>query len=452
MNKFSASVFKAIKHYNMINENDKVLIALSGGKDSVALLLFLAEQAKMLKIQLFAAHVNHMIRGNDADEDQLFCQNLCDEYKIKLFCKKIDIPSVAKEASLSVEEAARNVRYAFFEKLCADYGINKIATAHTASDNTETLIYNIMRGTGTQGICGIPPKRENIIRPLIFCTKEQTREYCNSKNAHFCEDITNGDDAYERNNIRLNIIPHLKRRNPSIDASAARLSYLARCDRMLIKSIADDFMNKHDGQLPLNETAELFSDEKMLSCAHELLCRKAGFLVPFDIFMQCRSIIASKSVGKRVKLRDDVYLTVDYGKISIKSSFSPLTYYEELLETGKTVSISNRVNITLDYEKNSINYKNFNNLTKTATLNFDKIYGNVFVRKKKDGDSYVSGGMTRSVKKFFSDNKISREAREYMPVICDEKGILWVPGMKVCDRVAPEKYANNITIIVEFTE
>lgn len=452
MNKFSASVFKAIKQYNMLCENDKVLIALSGGKDSVALFLFLAEYANFLKIQLYAAHVNHMIRGVQADKDQLFCENLCQDYGIKLYSGRFDVPVIAKEVSLSVEEAARNVRYEYFNKLCAEHGINKIATAHTASDNTETVIYNIVRGTGTKGICGIPPIRDNIIRPLILCTKEQTAEYCNIKNTHFCDDVTNGDDAYDRNNIRLNIIPHLKRRNPSIDASTSRLSYIARCDRMLIKSIADDFLQKHNGELPLDETAGLFNDEKMLSCAHEILCRKCGFLIPFDIFMQCRSVIISKNIGKHVKLHDNVYMVVEYGKISFKSAFTPLPYYQTELEYGKTVTAGGKVTITLENEKNAINYKNINNLTKTATFNFDKIYGNIFARKKKDGDAYISGGMSRSVKKFFSDSKISREKREFIPVICDEKGIIWVPGMRVCDRVAAHKDGNNITIIVEFTE
>ena len=228
----------------MLSQNDKVLIALSGGKDSVALLLFLTHYAKMLNITLYAAHVNHMIRSDEADNDERFCRELCEEKGVVFFSKRFNIPEIAREKSVSVEEAAREIRYGYFDELTKRYGIDKIATAHTASDNTETVLYNIMRGSGTQGICGIPPVRDNIIRPLIFCTKEQTEEYCNTKGVSFCIDRTNFDDVYDRNNIRLNIVPHMKKRNFSIDDSVSHLSYIARCDRMLISSIFENTNKK----------------------------------------------------------------------------------------------------------------------------------------------------------------------------------------------------------------
>lgn len=451
MNKFTSNVFSAIKQYNMLSENDKVLIALSGGKDSVALLLFLHEHAKQLRISVFAAHINHMIRGEAADRDQRFCEELCEKLGITLFVQKINVPQIALETSKSIEEAARNIRYKYLNELCKAYSIDKIATAHTASDNTETVIYNIARGSGTQGICGIPPKRDNIIRPLILCTKEQTAEYCIGKNTKFCTDATNDCDLYDRNNIRLNIVPHLKKRNPSIDNSVAKLSYIARCDRMLIKSIADEFLKKHSGDLPLEETAKLFEDEKMLSCSHEILCQKSGVDISFDIFRQCADVIRSRHTGKRVKISNNVYLYVEYDKIKFKSDFKHLEYYEQILTVGNTIKLNEKVTISMLTEKNSISYKNVNNLTKKATLNFDTIYGDIFVRKKKDADSYIVDGMTKSVKKFFSDSKISRDEREYIPIVCDERGIVWTPGMRVCDRVRPQKGGNNITIIVEFT-
>lgn len=452
MNNFEKSVFNAIGQYKMLSEHDKVLIALSGGKDSVALLIFLIKFKDKLNISLFGAHVNHMIRGSDAYSDQNFCKSLCEKYDIPFFTLTINVPKIAAEKSMSVEEAARNVRYEYFSKLCQEHGINKIATAHTASDNTETVIYNIIRGSGMQGICGIPPIRNNVIRPLIFCTKEETVEYCISNNTNFCVDSTNSDDAYDRNNIRLNIVPHMKKRNPSIDVSFSKLSYIASCNRMLVTYIADEFLKKHQECLPLEETARLFEDEKMLSCSHEILSKKCGITIPFDIFMQCRDVVVSRKTGKTVKIAHNVYLCTNYDKIEFKSELPIVPYYELILCLGKNIHPNEKVSITVLKEENAINYKNINNLTKKATFNFDKIYGDIFARKKKDGDSYICGGMTRSVKKFFSDSKISRESREFIPVICDRAGIIWVPGMKVCDRVIPEKNGNNITIIVEFVD
>ncbi len=452
MNNFNLHVLDAIKKYKMLSENDKVLIALSGGKDSVALLLFFAEFARELKITLFSAHVNHMIRGESADSDEKFCYELCQKLNIPFFSKKIHVPEISRQTSMSIEEAARKVRYEYLNSICDEYSLDKIATAHTASDNTETVLYNIARGCGLQGICGIPPVRDNIIRPLIFCTKEETKQYCDFKNTLYCVDETNFQDCYDRNNIRNNVIPHMKKRNPSLDVSVSRLSYIAKCDRMLISSIADNFLIQHGNILPLEETAKLFEDEKMMSCAHEIICKISNLTIPFDIFMQCKNIITSRKTGKKVKLSNDVYLTINYDKIEIKREFKPIEYYQTVLLPEKRIKINGKINITLSKEENVINYKNINNLTMKATFNFDKIYGDIFARKKKDGDSYSVSGMTRSVKKFFIDSKISREMREYTPVICDAKGIIWVPGMKVCDRVIPDKNGNNITIIVEFSE
>lgn len=452
MNKFESIALQTIKHYNMMSQNDKVLIALSGGKDSVALLLFLMNYRKALNITLYAAHVNHMIRGTEADEDMDFCRSLCEEHDVEFFCSRFDVPKIAAEKGLSVEDAARQVRYEYFDQLVKTHGLDKIATAHTASDNTETVIYNLMRGSGTQGVCGIPPVRENIVRPLIFCTKEQTEEYCNTKGARYCTDSTNSDDVYDRNNIRLNIIPHMKKRNLSVDSSFSRLSYIARCDRMLISSLADEFIEKHGDKIPLEEAHKLFSDEKMMSCAHEILSKLSGVTLSFEIFSQCRNIICSKKVGKSVKLSDEKYLHVDHSSVEISAPRKNIPYYEEVLPVNSTVILNDEVKITVFTEDNFINYKNFNNLTIKATLNFDTINGVILARKKKDGDSYISGGITRSVKKHFSDIKSDRHHRDLIPVICDESGIIWVPGMNPSDRVKAVKNNKTITIVVEFAK
>ena len=452
MNKFESVALQSIKHYNMMSPNDKVLIALSGGKDSVALLLFLFHYKKALNISLYAAHVNHMIRGADADADMEFCRKLCAKYNIEYFCSAFDVPKIAAKSGMSVEDAARKIRYDYFTELSSIHGFDKIATAHTASDNTETVIYNLMRGSGTQGVCGIPPVRDTIVRPLIFCTKEQTEEYCNIKEEEFCTDFTNTLDVYDRNNIRLNIIPHMKKRNASVDASFSRLSYIARCDRMLISSIANDFIRKYGKKIPLDEAQILFSDEKMMSCAHEILCKLSGITLSFEIFSQCRNLISAKQIGKSVKLSDTMYLFINHSFVEISPPYCEIPYYETVIPLDTTITLNENVKITIFTDDNFINYKNINNLTIKATLNFDTINGVIFARKKKDGDAYTSGGITRSVKKHFSDTKTDRRHREYIPVICDESGIIWVPGMQPCDRVKPGRNNKTITIVVEFSK
>jgi tRNA(Ile)-lysidine synthetase-like protein len=166
--------------------------------------------------------------------------------------------------------------------------------------------------------------------------------------------------------------------------------------------------------------------------------------------MQCKSVICSKKTGKKVKLSQEKQLIINYGFVEITDISSPLPYYEMPLPFDKITNINEKVSIHVYKGKKSINYKNINNFTIKATLNFDKICGSLIARKKINGDSYISGGITRSIKKYFSDSKISRQMREYIPVICDTEGALWVPGMNPCDRVSEKNAKNTITIVVEF--
>ncbi len=217
-----------------------ILLALSGGADSRALLSLLCEYCRCTGAPLYAAHVNHMIRGNDAVRDRDFCRDVCQSLGVRCFTLDCDVPAVARERGIGIEQAARDVRYEFFMRLMREHSIPVLATAHNADDVLETLIFNVSRGSGLRGVGSIPETRKFgdgiLIRPLLHASKDDIIEYCHKNGLDFVTDATNADDVYSRNYIRLHIIPHLKQLNSGVLANTARLCSAARLDEDFIQT------------------------------------------------------------------------------------------------------------------------------------------------------------------------------------------------------------------------
>lgn len=226
-------------------QDTPILLALSGGADSRALLSLLREYCRDTGARLYAAHVNHMIRGEDAVRDRDFCVEVCRALDVECFTLDCDVPAVAKQRGIGIEQAAREVRYEFFERLMREHSIPILATAHNADDVLETLIFNLSRGSGLRGIGSIPPSRELgdgiLIRPLLHASKDDIIEYCTQNNLDFVTDATNADDAYSRNYIRLHIIPHLKQLNSGMLTNAARLCAAARLDEDFMQTQVEQY-------------------------------------------------------------------------------------------------------------------------------------------------------------------------------------------------------------------
>ncbi|MCH5325059.1 MAG: tRNA lysidine(34) synthetase TilS [Eubacterium sp.] len=213
-----------------------VIAAVSGGADSVALLLALYEAKDEFGFTLKACHINHCLRGEESDRDERFVRTLCKRLDLPLYVRKVKVGRLVRQHE-SIEECARRVRYEFFDELNALYG-GLTATAHTASDNAETVLINMLRGTALTGICGIPAVRDNIIRPLIGCTREQTERFCAEMLTGYVHDSTNDSDDYVRNRIRHRIIPELKAINPSFESAVARLCESVTHDDEYLESAA----------------------------------------------------------------------------------------------------------------------------------------------------------------------------------------------------------------------
>ena len=225
MKKTEQKVLRFIDEKNLIEKDDRILVALSGGPDSVFLLHFLNKYSKKFKISLAAIHINHGLRGKAASSDENFCKILTKKLGVRFYSVKRNVKALAKKLKVSTEEAGRLIRYEEFEKLSAKEGFTKIATAHIADDNAETVLLNLIKGTGLSGISGIPYSRGKIIRPLLVLTKEEIVQYLKFYKIDYRTDLTNLQSEYERNFLRNEIIPLIKKRlNPSLENTLLKSS------------------------------------------------------------------------------------------------------------------------------------------------------------------------------------------------------------------------------------
>lgn len=233
-------ILKTIKKYNLISNGDKIVVAVSGGPDSMCLLNILKNLRPKFSTELFVAHINHMIR-EEADSETEYVKNYCEKNNIKCFIKRANVLEMAKEQKKGTEEMGRIVRYDFFEYVANEVSADKIAIAHTENDNAETILMNLMRGASLEGLKGIEPIRGKYIRPLIECNREEIEKYCEINKLDPKFDKTNNDNTYTRNKIRNLLIPYIKKEfNPNIIETLNRLAVLARQDATYFNKIVKE--------------------------------------------------------------------------------------------------------------------------------------------------------------------------------------------------------------------
>ena len=228
-------VLSVIKKYNMLENCDRIVVGLSGGADSVCLLSVLNSLKAEYGFSLIAAHINHGIRGAEAQRDEESCKKLCEKLNVPLEILHADIPKLSKQQGIGEEECGRIVRYDFFRSLAGKRG--KIATAHNLNDNAETLLLNLVRGAGSKGACGIPPVRDNIIRPLIETDRESIEKYCQENNLQYVTDSTNLECEYSRNKIRIKVLPTLCEINQNAVGALSGFSLRMREQEAFLESI-----------------------------------------------------------------------------------------------------------------------------------------------------------------------------------------------------------------------
>lgn len=330
-------VEQTIKKYNLINKNDKIVIGVSGGPDSMCLLNILYNLKDKLGISIVVAHINHMIR-KEAEEETRYVEDFCEKIGVPCYVKRINVIQKATDEKIGTEEAGRKARYDFFEEVCIKVGANKIATAHNANDNAETILMNIFRGTGIQGLKGIEPIREGkFIRPIIECERTEIENYCQYNNLNPKIDLSNFENEYTRNKIRNIIIPEIKKEfNPNIISALNKLSVLAKQENEFIEKYIDElveskldiqYINKESneriicGYVCINlkkfNSLEYFLKSKViLKLIQKVLGTTQGIekIHVDDIIKLCSRNIGNKYLTPNKKLK----VLVNKGKIYIK--------------------------------------------------------------------------------------------------------------------------------------
>lgn len=234
-----------IKNNNLINSGDKIVVGVSGGPDSLTLLTLLNKYKSKFNYEIIVAHVNHLIRKDSTDDEQ-FVENYCKKNGIKFYCKRVNVQEIAKQQKKGEEEVGRNERYKFFDEICEKENANKIAIAHNMNDNAETMLLNLIRGTGLNGLEGIQPSQYNnrFIRPLINCNRNEIEDFCKENNLEPRIDSTNKENIYKRNIIRNKLIPFLKELNPNIIETLSRTSVIIAENNEFIQKEAQKNLNK----------------------------------------------------------------------------------------------------------------------------------------------------------------------------------------------------------------
>jgi tRNA(Ile)-lysidine synthase len=320
-NKGLEQIEKTIKQNNLINKKDKIVIGVSGGPDSMCLLHFLNAKKDEYQTEIFVAHVNHKIR-EEADSDEEYVKNYCEKYNIPVFIKQIDIKKYAKEQKRGEEESGRIARYEFFDEVLNKTGSNKIATAHNNNDKVETVIMNIIRGSGIRGLIGIEAIRDKkYIRPLIDCKREDIENYCNINKLNPRIDKTNAENVYARNKIRNVVIPYIKQEfNPSIINAVTKLSDIAKEDDEYINKITEIEYTKIQEKIDKNT---IVLDLKTFN-QEETIIKSRIILLSFEKLGVSRNEIEKTNIEDIIKMCEknigNKYLIPKKGtKVSVKS-------------------------------------------------------------------------------------------------------------------------------------
>lgn len=424
----------AVKEFSMAEKmRGGAIVGFSGGADSVMLLCFLKKYYQEHGGgKIIAVHVNHMIRGEEADRDEEFSRRFCASLGVKFISERIDVPAESKRLSRGLEETARDIRYALFDKILQGRNdICCIGIAHNATDNLETAIFNMMRGTGARGASGIAPVRDSILRPLIFVPKSDIVSALEENSIPYVVDSTNAETDFKRNYIRGEIIPKLFYLTENPEAQFAKLSSALRIDCEYLDGVADGFLMEHGAEsVPVTQLMKLhkailarvlikMAKSKGAGGLESTHINKVTELLTKDFTLAIPGGVSFISEGGRLR----VGKPVDNAKISFERKLKQ--GINEIPEINKAIIISDAP----FYNFSSKVYK----ISIQQAIDFDIINGVLCVRDKRDGDSYVYGKMTRKLKKIFNDKNIPRGERSKIPIICDECGILWVPGFPARD-------------------
>jgi tRNA(Ile)-lysidine synthase len=438
MKKLDEKIIRFVEEYQLFNKGDKILAAISGGPDSIFMLNFLLKFKKKYRIEIGAMHINHMIRGKEADDDEKFCKKLCELHSIQFHAVKKNVPAYAKKNKFSIEEAARKVRYDELENVRKKFGYDKIATAHNCSDNAETMLLNLVKGTGLKGLSGIPISRGEIIRPILPITKVEILKSLTKNKVSYLIDKSNLSNIYERNFLRHNIFPLLKKQlNPKLEATMFKSSLVLRKQAEVQNSVAElvsKLVAKKKKNLleinltSLNEiTTVLWSDVIKLSVDRTFNVQSS--------FSDCKKVISlvGKQSGKSVSISNNLVAVRERNAILIYPKQASQRTVFAKLKIGESVQAGDKKLKIEKIGKDEIKYSSDKNIELIAG---DELSAEFVLRTWRNGDRFYPLGLkgSKKVSDFLNDCKVAVSQKSTQLVLTNNKKIIWVVGHRIDER------------------
>ena len=447
-------VLDFIRKNKLVKKGNSVVLGVSGGADSICMLKILSDLQKRLGISMYVLHINHQIRGEEADEDAAFVKKICTKFKVPHRIINVDVPALAEAEGLSVEETGRYIRYDEFSKYAYEVGATKIAVAHNSNDNAETVLMNLARGTGIKGLGGIPPKREmedangnivEVIRPILCLSRKEIEQYLKENEIEYRNDSTNDSTDYTRNKIRLEIMPILENINDNAMQNITNASNeLADTSEYIEKDVDeayDEYVSEENGKLFLSDESFAIDPIVLTGVIRKMIENTAGKLKDITrIHVGDVVSLSDKQVGKKVDLPYSIVAEREYEGISIST------------EDNKSDEEKDTREVVIAFEEDGFDVANIEELKHTKWLDYDKI-NDVVVRTRQKGDYIVidADGSKKKLKKYFIDEKIPRRERDQVLVVADGNHVLWVVGYRISEAVKVTPDTKKI-IRLEFKE
>ena len=417
-----------VKKWHMLQKEDSVIAGISGGADSVCLLFMLLKLQKELGFALMAVHVNHGIRGAEAERDEAYVKRLCRQWNVRLKVYRENVPAYAKEHGMTEEEAGRDIRRTCFCKVLKEWGGTKIALAHHENDNVETLLWNLCRGTGIRGLGGIAPVNDVWIRPLLCVKRREIESYLKKRGISYCTDTTNADRRYMRNRIRMDVIPYLEDcvNTESVSHMGKTMERMYELEQYILEEVGqykESCTGWKNGRRIIRQT-EYTKIPKALrdNVLHEILCETAGRRKDIEeVHIQMLRDLFTKQVGKKIDLPYGVTAIRTYEGVRFEKNIPEASYAGDENEL-----FSIRV---FDREPGNVT---FPEKIYTKWFDYDIIKNTVKIRHRIAGDSIVINryGGRKKLKQYFTDQKVPQEDRDKIWIAADGDEVLWIVGYR----------------------
>jgi tRNA(Ile)-lysidine synthase len=452
----AANVKKTIERFHMLSPGDRIVVAVSGGPDSVCLLSVLHALAEELDLILHIAHLDHLFRGKESADEALFVAALAKKMGIPATIEKIDVPAFCHEQGLSSQEGARIARYEFLNTVAKSIKASRIATGHTADDQAETLIMRLLRGAGVSGLSAIPPIRGAVVRPLIEITRAEVLEYLKEAGLEFKTDPSNIKPVYTRNRIRMDILPVLKQFNPRIVETLAAEAALLREENeaveIYLESISSGVINTNK-----NEIALIRGRFNALPRAfRRRLLRKAAAMAGEgpDLSLtqtdEALDFMTTASTGRALHLPCGLMLVREYDTFVLSQPTPSSSLSRALILPGVTRVPELGIQIDTMIVGPDADTRTAGNYLWQAVFDYDRIGPDLIIRIRKRGDRFFPAGMAGKSKKlqdYFVDRKIPQRKRDSTPLLVSGDDILWVIGHRTDGRFLPGPETKKVLFI-----